>query len=424
MNYYDRNTFNIEEIEGTSDGVKLAKRYLLALKISVLYSVAYLIFFIFVIKPRVSFLLVEDNMVYVMLFASALFLFIAIISGVGLVMRKQISGLDIQEKIYYDLYMYNTIGLRLKNWGFFIALAMARLEAIKGDKEMCQNAMALIHKKGKSRNYQAIQSWLKEGEGPIDVSLLETSKSRLPVSTLILFLVLAEAAVYNTFDRYMLLAYGIPESILTFQELVVALAMAVFYTGALYILLLRKQERSIKIIITAIIFVILLMLSVFINCDAITNAISYSDTQDESSDYYYDDYSYEDEYDYSTDDDYYIDDSSEPVNDVDIMNYMITLANYLLDNQVIEDFKEVKLSYTAKGRVCGTIDRDDSYEYNLYDNGTKNDENGNECIELVLEAEPLDEEGNSLGQPEASLKGFYLVNLETYEVIDEHKTHW
>ena len=57
-------------------------------------------------------------------------------------------------------------------------------------------------------------------------------------------------------------------------------------------------------------------------------------------------------------------------------------------------------------------------------NFLKEDENGNECIELVLEAEPLDDSGNSLGQQEAKLMGFYLVNLSTNEVIDEHKTTW
>ena len=36
----------------------------------------------------------------------------------------------------------------------------------------------------------------------------------------------------------------------------------------------------------------------------------------------------------------------------------------------------------------------------------------------------IDENGNSKGQQEAKLKGFYLVNLETDEVIDEHKTTW
>ena len=76
----------------------------------------------------------------------------------------------------------------------------------------------------------------------------------------------------------------------------------------------------------------------------------------------------------------------------------------------------VKATYTTKA----TLDKRNV----LYDNGTKEDGNGNECIELVLEAEPLDDSGNSLGQQEAKLMGFYLVNLSTDEVIDEHKTTW
>ena len=105
------------------------------------------------------------------------------------------------------------------------------------------------------------------------------------------------------------------------------------------------------------------------------------------------------------------------------MNEMIVLCNYLQKNGVIDDFK-VELGYSAKGYVKGTVAQDSDYVYVLYDNGTKEDENGNECIELVLEAEPLDEQGNSLGQQEAKLMGFYLVNLSTDEVIDEHKTTW
>ena len=105
------------------------------------------------------------------------------------------------------------------------------------------------------------------------------------------------------------------------------------------------------------------------------------------------------------------------------MNEMIVLCNYLQKNGVIDDFK-VELGYSAKGDVKGTVAEDSDYVYVLYDNGTKEDEGGNECIELVLEAEPLDEQGNSLGQQEAKLMGFYLVNLSTDEVIDEHKTTW
>ncbi len=111
------------------------------------------------------------------------------------------------------------------------------------------------------------------------------------------------------------------------------------------------------------------------------------------------------------------------MDDVTIMNQMIILCNYLVKEGVIPDFS-IELGYNAKGYVKAEIAKDDDYVYMLYDNGMKDDEYGNECIELVLEAEPLDENGNSLGQAEASLKGFYLVNAEKKTVIDEHKTHW
>jgi hypothetical protein len=155
-----------------------------------------------------------------------------------------------------------------------------------------------------------------------------------------------------------------------------------------------------------------------------------TDYEDDSDDYYdySDSYDYEDsdDYDYDYADDYSYDDEEAYDNypqEIDIMNEMIVLCNYLQKNGVIDDF-HVELGYNAKGYVKGTVAQDDDYVYVLYDNGVKEDSDGNDCIELVLEAEPLDDNGNSLGQQEAKLKGFYLVNLETDEVIDEHKTHW
>ena len=136
-----------------------------------------------------------------------------------------------------------------------------------------------------------------------------------------------------------------------------------------------------------------------------------ADDQDDSSQYMVDD------------SEEYMVDSEEYMDDVTIMNHMIILCNYLVKQDIISDFS-VELDFNAKGYVKGTVARDDNYVYVLYDNGIKKDDEGNDCLELVLEAEPLDEDGNSLGQSEASLKGFYLVNAETKTVIDEHKTYW
>lgn len=425
MNYYDKNAFNIESIEDGSDGIKWAKRLLLSDGIALLYVIAYIFVCIYYVKQKLILALELERHINFLIIGSGFFLYLAVMLFVAAVIRKKTSKIDIQEKIYYDLYLYHIIGTKLKGYGQILALAMARLEAQKGDRQMCKNALTLCKFKRPNKDYQVLKNWAEGTDGPIDVSLLQKVKSEWVPYVIIEFILFSMTCLYICFDRDMLTVYGISSILLNILDILSALAVAVMYTAVLVLIFTRKRSHRVKVIVSTIIFVITMSLFSVIYISSLRTALFYSGTEDDSYDYYDDDY-YDDyyDYDYSDEEDYSIDASSEPLNDVDIMNHMITLANYLLDNGVIEDFKEVKLSYTAKGVVRGTIDKDDSYEYNLYDNGIKNDDSGNPCVELVLEAEPLDEEGNSLGQTEASLKGFYMVNLETSEVTDEHKTHW
>ena len=179
MNYYDKNAFNIESIEDGSDGIKWAKRLLLANGIALLYVIAYIFICIYYVKPKLIVAVDSGRPIYFLFFGSALFLFLAVMLIIGAVLRKQIDKLDIQQKIYYDLYLYNRIGTKLKKWGSLLALAMARLEAIKGDKQMCKNALALYKLKRKGKDYQVIENWLNGAEGPIDVSLLQKLNTKL-----------------------------------------------------------------------------------------------------------------------------------------------------------------------------------------------------------------------------------------------------
>lgn len=426
MNYYDKNEFDISSLGDEYKGIALAKRYLFSAKIAILYVVAFLFVCFFYVKPKLWVAIDSDKYFYFFSGAAAIFLYIAILYLIGLIIRISIVKLDIQEKIYYDLYLYYKVGTKLKGLGSAIILAMARLEAIKGDKEMCRNALSLSHTRlRKNKDYQTFQKWIDSEEADFDESTVTKPNPKLQILCAIEFLVVAIGCFLHGFNKEVLVAYGVPEALLAIISLLFAVAMALLYTFLLATIITRRQERSFKILITSIIFVITCIISGLLYVAELRNSIFPSEEEEPA--YAGDEYAYYGDYDYSYDEDEYdysIDASSEPLNDLDIMNQMIALAYYLLEEGTIDNFTNVSLSYTAKGVVRGTIDYDDNYEYNLYDNGVKEDENGNQCVELVLEAEPLDENGNSLGQTEAVLKGFYLVNLETSEVIDEHKTHW
>ena len=88
------------------------------------------------------------------------------------------------------------------------------------------------------------------------------------------------------------------------------------------------------------------------------------------------------------------------------MNFTYT-ANAKGENYAI-------LSETTEEKDGTTV----NVNYCLYDNGSKTDENNNTFEELVLEKVYPD------GGYETELVDFYLVNLETLEVIDEQKSSW
>lgn len=88
------------------------------------------------------------------------------------------------------------------------------------------------------------------------------------------------------------------------------------------------------------------------------------------------------------------------------MNFTYT-ANAKGENYAI-------LSETTEEKDGTTV----NVNYCLYDNGSKTDENNTTFEELVLEKVYPD------GGYETELVDFYLVNPETLEVMDEHKSSW
>lgn len=104
---------------------------------------------------------------------------------------------------------------------------------------------------------------------------------------------------------------------------------------------------------------------------------------------------------------------------------MQAIYDYLDSTEFLE---EMKLSYTnsAKGETyavvgSGTETRDGksvAIEYNLYYNKEKMDADNKNYDEFVLEKQYVN------GEYETEIIDFYLVNPDTLEVIDEHKTTW
>ena len=419
MNYYDK-TFDLESLNGKSKGYALAKKLNLAGKISLLYVVAYLFICLFYVKRRFSYLIICESYFTAASILSALLFYLGIVFTLILIAKRRGEHFDVQEKIFYNLYVIRKLpfyGKRKNN----CVLVLAKLEAEKGDKEMCRNVLALGKEKylQRNKNYKLIKSWVEYGTEPLDSSLLQFNQ--LPVNILIILALFVTAiGVFFSigFDEELLLEYGLSKLLVSTNNILVAISLSIEYTFIFSYLITRKQERVIKIVVTIVLFIVFGFVSSYIFVTDFRNAVS-DDTVDEEyeepEEYY--DYSYTD-----NDGDFYSNASGEEM--IDVENHMISLGNYLLDHGVIDYFTYVDMSYSAKGTVRGTISRDDNYEYILYDNGRKDDEIGNDCIEFVLEAEPLDENGNSLGQMDAVIKEFYLVDMETFEVTDEHKTTW
>ncbi len=105
-------------------------------------------------------------------------------------------------------------------------------------------------------------------------------------------------------------------------------------------------------------------------------------------------------------------------------NAMQRVYSYLRESGEYPN-SDITFSANAKGNMyaliySGSEERDGSavsFELQLYDNGEK-DEGGETQWEIVLE------KVYTQGEYETELLGFYLVNVETGKVTDEHKTSW
>ena len=106
-------------------------------------------------------------------------------------------------------------------------------------------------------------------------------------------------------------------------------------------------------------------------------------------------------------------------------NGMQAVYNYLIETNALEN-PEFTYSSNAKGETyvivsTGQETKDGnqvSVEYGLYYNREKTDDNGTYCDEYVLEKKYPG------GTYDTQLVDFYLVNPDTLEVTDEHKTTW
>lgn len=418
MNYLDKD-FDVSSMdEDTSAGVALAKKIILSYLIPILYVLCFLALAFLYIKPNYEIFINDTFDIFCVL--SAVTFYIAIFCSIRIFFNKAIHKLSIEDSIDFDVYMYHKFYKRIRGFRLATYISLARLEAIKGNVEQCKYVIGFLGNR-KYHDTDIVKEWLKNSEIPIDQSLFKKKAITGNIFLTLIFLALSYTCFFNSFDSEVLIAAGLSSHIIHFSQAIEAISIAFCYTLIIAIIVLRSKHKNFARAVIGCFFLIAMFVSFVIYYPDFRNLLFEDTGSDSYNEEYSDYYSYDDSY---LEDDS-IDASSEPMNDLDIMNNMIVLCQYLKEEGLIEDYySNLNLSYTAKGNVRGTVYSDEDYEYNLYDNGTKKDENGNECLELVLEAEPLDENGNSLGQAEASLKGFYLINLGTNEILDEHKTHW
>ena len=433
MNCYKQGEFDVESLDEENAGVKIAKRVILVHKISLLYFGLLMFLGYYYLKDYLEVYI--DGSFNIALFASILILYAGILSAYANMTRKKLLSLEPRDVHDYSLYLYHRhVFCKLPANKSLFLKSMAVADAKLGDKEKCRQAVDLIPASFKNDDLTLVKEWINSEGRDFDEAKLAKQKAANPFVIIIIALLLSYGVFFMGMDLDYLSCGRYFQRFLTGLSLldsILSVSSIYAFGVSLLVAILKKGKQSKKVFIILFIIFFLLGCLIFksdLGCCFERYDSRWSDSDEELIDSYeYDDYSSDDynDYDYSGDDSYSIDASSEPYDDLDIMNMMIVLEGYLKEQGIIEDYySNLNLSYTAKGNVRGTVYRDEDYEYNLYDNGTKKDENGNECLELVLEAEPLDENGNSLGQAEASLKGFYLVNLETNEIIDEHKTHW
>lgn len=434
-NMFDDESINIDEYKPDSRGVELAKKYLLSRRIVLLYCLAclFLVYYWFINKGFFGLYLVKAAYVYIAV--EILVLSSGILALINNHFSKKHNDFSDQEKFDFNYFLYYKAKLKTKFLKNRLLVHMAMNCALMGDKAKCREALSQVTGNYQPNALKILQEWLNSEEASIDrEKLLAEKKKPQGVRLLFAYVIVIIALMAACIDYTMLIAYGFSKTTILLLGFLQAMGFGIILMSiVLSICMFVKRNKSLDLQAPInkplkLIIAIVIAIAVVFSNDAFWYGLSSDETEVsddyETDDYYdysdsYDDYSYDDYSDYS-EDEYY--DDSYP-SELDIMNKMIVLCNYLQKDGVIDDFS-VELGYTAKGYVKGTVAQDDDYVYILYDNGTKDDDNGNSCIELVLEAEPLDENGNSLGQSEAKLMGFYLVNLETDEVIDEHKTHW
>lgn len=444
-NIFDDDTLNINEYKPDSRGVECAKKMFLLTRMCVIFVVvgAVITYYLFSINNIFELNLVRNALLYVGLLwgllGGEIIWFIRILS-----MRNSFKFTE-QEKFdfnYYCLYKKKNNGVWVTN-NYLLALAVN--SALMGSKDRCKEALVLISEDYEPEVLGILRAWVKSEKIDIDRNLVSPQKKLgSPLRIIPLFFMLDFGLLTACVDYRNLVDLGFSKQaigILGFFQCVGFVLICTFIALMIILYTVKnktftktfKLKKAIKIAL-GIVIMVFTTYAVFTN-EALDYGIgAHQDAVKDETDYSEDDSADEDDMA-----DYYLDDSEKYADveneykeayddgmnsdELDIMNKMIILCNYLQKNGVIDDFSVV-LGYNAKGRVKGTVAQDEKYVYVLYDNGNKQDKGGNNCIELVLEAEPLDENGISLGQTEAVLKGFYLVDLETGEVTDEHKNHW
>lgn len=421
---------NIDEYKPESRGVQAYKRLSLLIGIFIIYTISF--------EFLTYFWLIKKNIFNIYLQPRA-YLFVGIgvfcicLSVLNLVLylgiTRVLENCTIEEKLDYNICVYKK-SKRKKNNNVLTAIACnyARM----GNKEGCKQALSLLSKEYHPKILTDLKNWVESDEATFDISLLKLKKRGIGmIANSFILIIIAVGVIsscisssdiiYSGLSDYTIATIGMLQAgawLYLTMDLIIFL-IYVFMRNSIFIGINFLKDYRKGFMLIALLFLLLYCsINPLVQYNPGFKSEEINTSTEYSSDIYNED-SYEYDYDYDYEESY---DDSYPA-EIDIMNEMIVLCNYLQKNGVIDDFK-VELGYSAKGDVKGTVAQDSDYVYVLYDNGPKEDESGNECIELVLEAEPLDEHGNSLGQQEAKLMGFYLVNLSTDEVIDEHKTTW
>ncbi len=449
-NMFDDDTINIDEYKPDSKGVELAKKAMFTIRFCRIAAVASIVLVYAIFIRENIFETYLSMLAYIILGLLICLFWYQVIFFINSSKGKIVNKLTDEEKFDYNYYVFykkRSKGTWDRNNSL---VAMAINCAMMGRKDKCREAISSVTYDYEPEVLKSLKEWVDSDAPSIEKEKVASkNKNYNTLRALPLFIVWDLGLLAECIDYHVLIDMGLPQKAIGAIGFLQGLALVITAAIAAVLVALFNGRnktfinrfslgKAVKITL-GIVIVIISMFAVFTN-PALDYGLSIhndeeeiepvyqEETQDDYSDYdadYENDYDIDGYYDYTAGlseeyDDYYEDEGPQ---ELDIMNKMIVLCNYLQKHGVIDDFS-VELGYNAKGNVRGTVAQDDDYVYVLYDNGTKNDENGNECIELVLEAEPLDENGNSKGQQEAKLKGCYLVNLETDEVIDEHKTTW